>query len=298
MVALPVCSGPVTTAFMFTTLIAVIVVPAACAFLGGWFLGKFLVRARLGDIVVASEHRRQLQALHRRYRRRLRAARDALVQQKANREQLRNALREAENRREVKATLLAAAEREVQASRQRIATLELQQQESERLIATLQEQTKALQTQLAEAQEKFAATEREHGLLRIERDELAARTQRLQALPRDLTSAPDDHSQAAAQPPDEDVRAQIGMLRHSLAERDSRIHELECQLREGESRRRELESNLHSWKLRIAPLAYQLKKQRERTRRFLASEQPAQASSDKALPADPPTAPDTSVRFS
>lgn len=252
---------------MLVTLIAVALGSSALALIAGWLLGKADARNRLGERIPVDRHRQELEALRRRYRRRLRSVRNVLVRQKAGRDQIRNALREAENRHAIKAELLSTLQLEAEHWRAQVADLDRACQAKERLVAELRAERDALQHQLAETHARFASTEREHGLLRIERDELAARTQRLKALR--LASAPDVESTqpGTAGAPAEDARAQIGSLRESLAARDSRIHELACQLREAETRKRELESDLHTWKLRIAPLAHHLKRQRERSRK-------------------------------
>lgn len=252
---------------MVLTLIAVALGSSGCAVLAGWLLGRMQSRSQLADQIPLEQHRQELDAVRRGYRRRLRSVRDVLVRQKTGRDQIRNALREAENRHAIKAELLSTLELEARNCRARIAELERDNQAKEQAIAELTATSTALQRQLAETHDRFASTEREHGLLRIERDELAARTQRLKALRH--ATVPDAESTgsvpAGASP--DDARAQIGTLRESLAARDSRIHELACQLREAEARKRALESDLHTWKMRVAPLAHHLKRQRERTRK-------------------------------
>jgi predicted flap endonuclease-1-like 5' DNA nuclease len=47
--------------------------------------------------------------------------------------------------------------------------------------------------------------------------------------------------------------------RAELADRDARIHELECQLEERTARLAELETDLRTWKYRIAPMALHMK---------------------------------------
>jgi chromosome segregation ATPase len=258
---------------MLTSLIVVALPGIACAFLAGWVFSKAYFHSRATTrLVPAARHRERLQALRRRYRRRFRTLRDMLVQSAASRDQLRNALTEMENRYAAKAELLSALEREAAETRARIEDLEHELRGRERAVADWQANQDELRQQLQAAQDKIVATEHEHGLLRIEHDELAARTQRLKALPRAAAangggngSAEADNAAAA-----DDTRAAMGALREGLAERDGRIHELECKLTESESRSRELETSLRTWKLRIAPLAMQLRLQRERARRALA----------------------------
>jgi chromosome segregation ATPase len=252
---------------MLITLIAVALGSSGCALLAGWLLGKAQARHRLGEQIPVEQHRQEIDALRRRYRRRLRAVRDVLVRQKTGRNQIRNALRGAENRLAIKAELLGTIELEAKTCRLQIAELESKCGAQELVIAELRADKEDLQRQLADTHDRFASTEREHGLLRIERDELVARTQRLKALRAPVPADAESPGTAPVSVPADDSRAQIGNLRENLAARDSRIHELACQLREAEARKRELESELHTWKLRIAPLAHHLKRQRERTRK-------------------------------
>lgn len=120
-------------------------------------------------------------------------------------------------------------------------------------LAAAQSRATGLEQALRAARERVAILESDQGLMRIERDELLAHTQRLRALEAPRT----DNPPAAPGPTDETRRA-------GLAERSARIHELECRLRESAIRIGELESSLHTWKYRIAPLALHAKLQRER----------------------------------
>ncbi|MCC7258514.1 MAG: hypothetical protein IT486_09075 [Gammaproteobacteria bacterium] len=196
-------------------------VALACGVLAAW---AFL-RVRLGSGFMPMEaHREQLVTLRRRYRRRLRTLRDALVRQKVAGEELREELRVAMAHQSTQQRLLSAAEAESVRLRGELATFE-----------------------------------RDQGLLRIERDELVARTQRLRAL-----SPPPASTEATARQDDAGSPAPTGVSRTLLAERNARIHELECRLRESDARMGELRSDLDTWKYRIAPLTLHMQRQRER----------------------------------
>jgi chromosome segregation ATPase len=290
-------SCPITTLRMLVSLVVLFVSSSACAFFVGWLLGKALTRAKLGEMVPADRHRALMQALRKRYQRRLRSARNVLIRYKASREQIRNALKEADNRSTVKSELLRCLETETNANRARIGELTSRLASHQGLIAALRSDKQTLQRQLQDAQARFSSTEREHGLLRIERDELAARTQRLRALSR--SDAPPAEGvvadELAGDQPVDETRAQLGALRENLAERDDRIQELERQLRDTECRRRDLETSLHNWKLRIAPLAFQLKRQRDRNRKLAGegsrnAELPESGDDSSESPTRPPTA--------
>lgn len=125
--------------------------------------------------------------------------------------------------------------------------------DSGQALVAAQSRATALEQALRAARERVAILESDQGLMRIERDELVAHTQRLRALEAPRTASP-----AAVPAPVAEAR------RAGLAERSARIHDLECRLRESAIRIEELESSLHTWKYRIAPLALHAKLQRER----------------------------------
>jgi predicted flap endonuclease-1-like 5' DNA nuclease len=135
-----------------------------------------------------------------------------------------------------------------------------------RELEMLREEREHLGGQLRATIEKVSATQYEHGLLRIERDELAAQTQRLTALPRSLAASGTDATDRSA----EEARAETGALRESLAERDGLIRQLESKLRERETQASEAGAQLRNWKHRVAPLVLQLRIQRERARKLRA----------------------------
>jgi predicted flap endonuclease-1-like 5' DNA nuclease len=241
----------------------------AAGFLVSWV--RF--RLRTGrEFVPLTTHREQLLTMRRRYRRRLRVVRDLVSRHKISEEQLRSEARAAATHQATQARLLTGAEAEIAALRERIAGMDVELRDREKRLSELRGEAQAVLGQLHAAREKITGFERDHGLLRIERDELVARTQRLRALP-----APTPENGAASvrsepQTPAPGPRAE-------LAERNARIHELECQLRESRNRVSELESSLSTWKFRIAPLALHMKMQRDH----------AQAADDSdAGPAEPP----------
>jgi chromosome segregation ATPase len=227
--------------------------------LGAALLGNWLNTRRLqtAQSIPLIQHGGEMQSLRRHYRRRFRALRDTLDETRREAERLETRLGAAEVEREEAAIQLASARHEVSALRQRIGDMEAQQHEQRQVIERLQHHERTLGAHLTEAREKIAAFENDHGLLRIERDELVARTQRLRA----LSASP------AAEPAPEAAESAAsvgGASRAELAERNARIHELECQLRRSRGRLRELKAELQTWKYRIAPLALHLKMQRDK----------------------------------
>jgi predicted flap endonuclease-1-like 5' DNA nuclease len=217
----------------------------------GWVCMRLRIAARF---VPATAHQDELVALRRRFRRRLRAMRDAATRHRISENELRNELRVAANHQATHGKLLAAAQAEIAALRTRIGELGDGLADRDGRLAAGQAREETLAASLREALERVAALERKHGLMRIERDELAARTTRLRALQaQDTQSATGVEAQ---RPP--------AASRTELADRDARIHELECQLRESESRMSDLEANLRTWKYRIAPLALHMEQRRGR----------------------------------
>jgi large subunit ribosomal protein L21 len=218
----------------------------------------FHLRTRAGFVPLHA-HRDEMAALRRRYRRRLRALRDAVLRHKDDEEQLRAELQVALKHNATDARLRAGAEADAQALRERLVAQDALLLERDQSLALANARVTSLEAGLREAQERIASFESEAGLMRIERDELVARTQRLRALP----AVADTATPATGEEP---RPAEGGASRADLAERNARIHELECRLRESEGRVSELESSLHTWKYRIAPLALHMKMQRDRAR--------------------------------
>lgn len=165
------------------------------------------------------------------------------------------------------------------ALRNAVAQLRRQRDELAARLADAEQQLDELSTQLARRAEQVAALRREQlrppppetdraagtaqelNLLRIERDELLARVQRLQAeaeaRPADQATAPDSGA----------ARAERGALREQLASSERQRHQAEQRLAEREREIEELRQEVESWKHRLAPLARQLQKQREIIRR-------------------------------
>ncbi len=230
------------------------------------------------DFVALEAHRNDLMTLRRRYRRRLRAIRDTLQRHKRAEEDLKTQLRVAQDHQHTLSRLLAAAQAEAVRLRGRVADQDTASAQHSTELAEAAARADALARQLQQAQERIAGFERDHGLLRIERDELAASTQRLRAL-----TAPEPATDAGARSETLEPVAGAGASRAELADRNARIHQLQCQLRESTTRMTELQSSLNTWKYRIAPLALHMKMQRDKARR---GAQPAAAARSAAVRPD------------
>jgi len=114
---------------------------------------------------------------------------------------------------------------------------------------------------------KLECTQNEIGLLRIERDELLARIQRLEADPKahvnQMATRDDGRTDLAA-----GLRAEMGEMRENLAKRDRQVHDLELRLKESDTRIVKLQALLESWKQRVSPLTSKLKQQRDLIREY------------------------------
>lgn len=241
----------------------------------GLLAGWACVRLRIGAAYVpAHAHRAALAAMRQRYRRRLRAMRDAAVRQRASEDDLLARLRTANDHQASRARQLAEAKAELDTLQQRIASMRDALTERDQRLSAARLREAVLTGELAQARERIAAFESEHGLMRIERDELVARTARLRALPSPDESAPAQGGLVAESP---------APLRTELADRDARIHELEYELRESTGRVTQLETSLQTWKYRIAPLALYMKQRRERGADAAAAAAPAVADDLKRI---------------
>ncbi len=207
--------------------------------------------------VALAAHREELLSLRRRYRRRLRAMRDAASRHRINENELRRELRVATDHQATQGKLMTGAQAEISTLRERITDMDQALRSRDESLAGSRSREQSLAAELCAATGRLAAFERDHGLIRIERDELLAQTERLRALPLPVSDAVESATATAA--PEAPVAP-----RAELADRDSRIHELECQLRESAGRMTELETSLQTWKYRIAPLAMHMKNQRDR----------------------------------
>lgn len=233
------------------------------ALLAGFLIGwvRFRLRTKT-EFVPLAEHREHLVTMRRRYGRRLRTMRELVRHHQRDEEQLRSEAAATATHQTTQDKLLMAAQAEIANLRERIVGMEDQLRARGQSLSELRAEVNATAKELCDALEKIAGFERDTGLLRIERDELAAQTQRLRTLPaaapESLTGMPDT---------DQPATPATVATRAELADRNERIHELECQLRESRSRATELESSLQTWKYRIAPLALHMKKmQKDRER--------------------------------
>lgn len=127
-------------------------------------------------------------------------------------------------------------------------------------VGTLRERIAPLAESRDVERQKLDSSQNELSLLRIERDELLARIQRLETTPKaDAGQAVSpNHAQTDVAA---SLREEMGEMRENLAKRDRQVHDLELQLKEGDNRNVELQARLESWKQRVSPLTKKLKQQ-------------------------------------
>ena len=231
---------------MLTVIIALICF--AVAFVAGGVLSKAYFATR-GDANSVDRNKLHalLQAQQVRYRKRMIALNTVIRRHEKTRDEIREKLTTIKSRYDEQDTLLKEAR----------AGLAREQQETRDLRQQLDERDRSI----ADSQADVAAAskiEKEFGILRIERDELAARINRMEAEHARNASEADEDEDRIAQ-----MRAAMGELRETLATRNRRIHDLELQLRESTAQTRELQSKLDNWKQRVSPLTRKLKEQKQ-----------------------------------
>ncbi len=248
---------------MLTVVIALI--SFAIAFVCGGVLSKAYFATRdPSDAVGRKKLHELLQAQRVRYRKRMAALNNVIRRHEETRDQIRDKLSKIEDKRTEHTNLLHKAQSE----------LEQEQQKNQDLC----QQLAGHGPNTAEPKPDKSATsgiEKELSLLRIERDELAARASRLEANQVRVGTASEsgDSEDKIAQ-----MRAEMGELRETLATRDRRIHDLELQLQDSTERTRELQAKLDNWKHRVTPLTRKLKQQKEVIRKFCQNEEAEQPS--------------------
>ncbi len=231
----------------------------AIAFPAGWLLCRAWLQSAASQPVSNRRLNELLKAQRDRYRRRIHVIQELFKRNEAAHQQELDDLRSAV------------------ADAKRIQTR--LKQELEKSRAAVQD---AAQPPTIPPQDKHDA-----GLLRIERDELLARIQRLQAELDSLQQA------KAAQPEDHATeKAARGELREQLSSREHQVRELTTRLEQSELRVEQLTQEVESWKRRLAPLTVQLRKQRELIRQ---AQDAAEQTQPHKQPIVPPTANDTNI---
>lgn len=220
----------------------------AVAFVIGGVLSKayFVTRGETGSVDRNKLHE-LLQTQRMRYRKRLIALNNVIRRHEETRDQIRERLTNIESRHTEQGKLLSETR----------TTLELEQEKTRNLEKLLAERDQT-PTESDTREPDFSSLEEEFGMLRIERDELAARVSRMAAEQAQNGSAiVKDEGKISR------MRAEMGELRETLAIRDRRIHDLELQLSDSTERTRTLQAKLDDWKQRVSPLTRKLKDQKK-----------------------------------
>ncbi|MDH3977829.1 MAG: hypothetical protein OEU86_04885 [Gammaproteobacteria bacterium] len=195
-----------------------------------------------------------LQAQRIRYRKRMVALNNVIKRHEETRDQIREKLQVIEQKHEAGKQKLAEA--------------------SDKLLEAEQQNEILCAARMAEAQEgpektqpDTASDSNELAILRIERDELAARIKRLEH-EATLRPEPIDIDQTAR------LRAATGELREKLTTQDRRVHDLECALQECRRNEKLLNEKLETWKQRVSPLTRKLRQQKDLITRMTHESEP------------------------
>lgn len=248
-----------------------LLVTFAVAFPAGWLLCRAWLASSANGSISRQQHHDMLKAQRSRYRKQVQKIHALVKHHEESRDKVRAKLARQKNRLDEMTEQLAERAEEV-------ATLRNAQIEVEQRRARAEQK-------LAEAEDTITATARDgaaqdYTLLRIERDELLARVQRLEAESDENVRAAAERDAAA----NATAKAERGELRDRLNSSERRVRELENQLTERDERIEELREEVESWKHRLAPMARQLQKHKEIIRR--GSHKVKDTEPDEDLPRD------------
>jgi len=235
---------------MSTTVIALICF--AVAFISGSMLSKaFFVTRGSPDAVDRNKLHALLQAQRVRYRKRIIALNNVIGRHEEVRDQIRDKVATIERSYTDQGKQLNKMKTELEQGRQKNQTLQKQLDNREHGM-----------TEIA-AESDSSAKDKELAMLRIERDELAARIIRMEADQTQTTGTAKDNKDETAS-----MRAVMGELRETLATRDRNVHDLKVELQYSTERTKRLEAKLDDWRQRVTPLTQKLKQQKEVIQKF------------------------------
>ncbi len=281
------------------TVTAIIVIISAClaTFVTGWLAGKARFNNEpAGPVVTREKHRKLLRTLRSRYQKRLRDKDELICRHEAARDNTRGRIEDMEQALSAKAYHSAALETELAAQQETLSHLKQAVAQRNHELETVAENRNNLDSQLDIQVTLTAAIENELALSQIEREELKARNQRLEAERKELTDTMNHQCDTAERQFNytaiEDQRAELGELRETLANREHRIRELELQIEDKQTRITAQDARLHEWKHRMAPLAQQLRKHQNLLRQVAAKNQQLKNSGE---PAPATSAPQTGL---
>lgn len=264
---------------MATVVIAL--VSFAVAFVAGGVISKAYFAVREGGERASGDA--QLNEQRRRYRKRIDALQRVIARHEDAQKQLKAKL-ERHQKATAKQTLNPVpVEDEISDIHQAAQELRARLQTSTRETETLRERNAMLAESRDTEIQKRESAENALGLLRIERDELLGRIQRLEseaAAPRESgASGQQDHDGIAAR-----LRAEMGEMRETLAKRDRTILDLELEVNDAGARIEQLQARLETWAHRVTPLTKKLRQQRDLIRQY--RQQEIEPVDDASEPAD------------
>lgn len=235
---------------MVTVVIALI--SFAVAFVAGGVLSKAYFTTQAADD--GADHKLAEQRQH--YRKRIDALQRIIRRHEESLEQIRQKVHEFQQRAAQRKNAVPPT------AKLRIDELGAQLAVSEQEASDLQQEIVSLRETDDTRQQQTESAAEAMNLLRIERDELAARVRRTET-ERRAKSAPvatrqDDQANIAGS-----LRAEMGKMREELGQRDRQVRDLQRQLSERDGQINELTLRLESWKQRVAPLTARLKQQRD-----------------------------------
>jgi len=235
---------------MITVVIALI--SFAVAFVAGGVLSKAYFNVRTAGDVESQAMDEQRQH----YRKRIDTLQRIILQHEESLEQIRKKVQVFQDRAAQRKDPLSPA------VKQRIDELSEKLTSRNQQVEELQAKLESLRKTDGNQQQRAQSATEELNLLRIERDELAARIRRMETDRQDsnapVTTRQDDLGNVASS-----MRAEMGRMREELGQRDRQVHDLQRQLNESDSQISELTARLESWKQRVAPLTARLKQQRD-----------------------------------
>lgn len=279
--------------------IFIVISAAAAAFVAGWLASKARFNNEpVGPVVTREKHRKLLRTLRSRYQKRLRDKDELIQRHEAARDNTRGKITDMEQTLSIKVDHSAALETELAAQQETLSHLKETVAQRNHELETVAENRNTLDSQLDMQMSRTAAIENELALSQIEREELKARNQRLEAERKELTDTMNHQFDTAERQFNytaiEDQRAELGELRETLANREHKIRELEIQVEDKQTRIAAQDARLHEWKHRMAPLAQQLRKHQNLLRQVAAKNQQLKNSSGQAAATpDPQTEVDT-----
>ena len=228
----------------------------AVAFISGSMLSKAFFVTR-GSVDRNKLHA-LLQAQRARYRKRLIALNNVIGLHETTRDQIRDKLMNIERNHADQGTMLDQVK--VKLGQEQQTNQALQKQLSEHIRRS---------DELTADESVTSAMEKELTMLRIERDELAARIARTEmehAQNVNMADTNNDRDELAR------MRADMGEIRETLATRDRNVHDLKVALQETTEQEKLLKDKLDSWKQRVTPLTKKLRQQKEVIQKFCQSD--------------------------